>query len=235
MTTTTRDGRSRGRGAVAAGASAATHGSARSPARRAGPPDPEPHRRDARRRARSALRGGRAPPRRDPRDETGAARGRVDFPRDDQPALGSSPRSGAADRGRPDRRRRHRAARFALQPDGRDRRARLDRPRARTPRTSASTTRSTAATCGRTRRPASRSSRCPCTCRAGAGRASRRLHARVRGDLGLWWQTLWSSMLPFVVLVALMFLFVERFVRRSVRARGRADHRRAARYAAASR
>ena len=41
-------------------------------------------------------------------------------------------------------------------------------------------------------------------------------HARARGDLGLWWETLWSATVPFVVLVALMFLLAERFARRSV-------------------
>jgi hypothetical protein len=39
-------------------------------------------------------------------------------------------------------------------------------------------------------------------------------HARVRGDLGLWWQTFWSAMVPFAALVALMFLFAARFARR---------------------
>ena len=40
--------------------------------------------------------------------------------------------------------------------------------------------------------------------------------ARVRGDLGLWWQTFWSAMVPLAALVALMFLFAERFARRNV-------------------
>ncbi len=40
-------------------------------------------------------------------------------------------------------------------------------------------------------------------------------HARERGDLGLWWQTLWSALLPFAILVGLMFLIAERFVRRN--------------------
>jgi hypothetical protein len=42
------------------------------------------------------------------------------------------------------------------------------------------------------------------------------LHARVFGDLGLWWDTLWSATIPFVVLIALMFLLAERFTRRNV-------------------
>ena len=41
-------------------------------------------------------------------------------------------------------------------------------------------------------------------------------HARERGDLGLWWVTLWSATLPFAVLVGLMFLVAARFVRRNV-------------------
>jgi len=40
-------------------------------------------------------------------------------------------------------------------------------------------------------------------------------HARERGDLGLWWQTLWSSLVPFAILLALMFVFAERFARRT--------------------
>ena len=40
--------------------------------------------------------------------------------------------------------------------------------------------------------------------------------ARERGDLGLWWDTLWSSTLPFLILVGLMFLAAERFARRNV-------------------
>ncbi|MGO9874272.1 MAG: hypothetical protein ACLPVY_10775 [Acidimicrobiia bacterium] len=44
------------------------------------------------------------------------------------------------------------------------------------------------------------------------------LHARVFGDLGLWWDTLWSATVPFVVLVALMFLLAEKFARRNVAA-----------------
>ena len=44
------------------------------------------------------------------------------------------------------------------------------------------------------------------------------LHARVFGDLGLWWNTLWSATVPFVVLVALMFLLAEKFARRNVAA-----------------
>ena len=39
-------------------------------------------------------------------------------------------------------------------------------------------------------------------------------HARVHGDLGLWWQTFWSALVPFAALVALMFLFATRFARR---------------------
>jgi hypothetical protein len=39
--------------------------------------------------------------------------------------------------------------------------------------------------------------------------------ARERGDLGLWWVTLWSSTVPFVMLVALMFLLAERYAGRS--------------------
>ena len=39
-------------------------------------------------------------------------------------------------------------------------------------------------------------------------------HARKHGDLGLWWQTFWSAMVPFAALVALMFLFAARFARR---------------------
>jgi len=35
--------------------------------------------------------------------------------------------------------------------------------------------------------------------------------AREQGDLGLWWVTLWSSVVPFAALVALMFLAAERF------------------------
>jgi hypothetical protein len=42
------------------------------------------------------------------------------------------------------------------------------------------------------------------------------VHARENGDLGLWWVTLWSATVPFVILVALMFLAAERFVRRNV-------------------
>jgi len=41
-------------------------------------------------------------------------------------------------------------------------------------------------------------------------------HARERGDLGLWWVTLWSATLPFVTLVGLMFLVAARFVRANV-------------------
>jgi len=41
-------------------------------------------------------------------------------------------------------------------------------------------------------------------------------HAREHGDLGLWWETLWSATVPFVVLVALMFLLAEKFARRGV-------------------
>jgi hypothetical protein len=40
--------------------------------------------------------------------------------------------------------------------------------------------------------------------------------ARERGDLGLWWQTFWSAMVPFAALVALMFLFAERFASRRI-------------------
>jgi hypothetical protein len=42
------------------------------------------------------------------------------------------------------------------------------------------------------------------------------VHARENGDLGLWWVTLWSATVPFVILVALMFLVAERFVGRNV-------------------
>ena len=42
------------------------------------------------------------------------------------------------------------------------------------------------------------------------------VHARETGDLGLWWVTLWSATLPFVILVALMFLAAERFASRNV-------------------
>src|SRR3989442_8139294 len=42
------------------------------------------------------------------------------------------------------------------------------------------------------------------------------VHAHETGDLGLWWVTLWSATVPFVVLVALMFLAAERFARRNV-------------------
>jgi hypothetical protein len=41
------------------------------------------------------------------------------------------------------------------------------------------------------------------------------IHARERGDLGLWWDTLWSATVPFAILVALMFLIAEKFVRRN--------------------
>ena len=40
------------------------------------------------------------------------------------------------------------------------------------------------------------------------------VHARERGDLGLWWATLWSATVPFVVLVALMFMLTEMFAGR---------------------
>src|SRR5207244_11315829 len=50
-----------------------------SPARRARATHSELDRRDARRRARSAFRGSRAPARRDPRDEERVARGRLEF------------------------------------------------------------------------------------------------------------------------------------------------------------
>ena len=66
-----------GAGAVGAAPLGGPYRSARSAARRARAPDPEPHRRDARRGPRSAVRGGGAPPRRDPRDEAGAARSRL--------------------------------------------------------------------------------------------------------------------------------------------------------------
>jgi hypothetical protein len=39
------------------------------------------------------------------------------------------------------------------------------------------------------------------------------VHARESGDLGLWWNSLWTSTIPFLVLVALMYLFAERFAR----------------------
>jgi hypothetical protein len=41
-------------------------------------------------------------------------------------------------------------------------------------------------------------------------------HARERGDLGLWWVTLWSATVPFVILVALMFVLAEKFAKRKV-------------------
>ena len=40
-------------------------------------------------------------------------------------------------------------------------------------------------------------------------------HARAHGDLGLWWNTLWSATIPFVVLIGLMFLVAERFTSRN--------------------
>jgi hypothetical protein len=40
--------------------------------------------------------------------------------------------------------------------------------------------------------------------------------ARERGDLGVWWQTFWSAMVPFAALVALMFLFAQHYARRGV-------------------
>jgi hypothetical protein len=49
-----------------------------------------------------------------------------------------------------------------------------------------------------------------------AAGAQSALHARVLGDLGLWWDTLWSATVPFVVLVALMYLLAEQFARRNV-------------------
>ncbi len=64
-------------GAGAAVSNAKALRSARSAARRAGPADPEPHRRDAGRGPRSPFRGGGPPARRDPRAEAGAARGRL--------------------------------------------------------------------------------------------------------------------------------------------------------------
>ncbi len=42
------------------------------------------------------------------------------------------------------------------------------------------------------------------------------VHARERGDLGLWWVTLWSATVPFVILVGLMFLVAERYASRNV-------------------
>jgi len=49
-----------------------------------------------------------------------------------------------------------------------------------------------------------------------AAGAESALHARVFGDLGLWWDTLWSATVPFVVLVALMYLLAAQFARRNV-------------------
>ncbi len=49
-----------------------------------------------------------------------------------------------------------------------------------------------------------------------AAGAESAVHARVFGDLGLWWDTLWSATVPFVVLVVLMFLLAEKFARRNV-------------------
>jgi hypothetical protein len=37
---------------------------------------------------------------------------------------------------------------------------------------------------------------------------------RGRGDLGMWWQTLWMAVIPFAVLLALMYLLCERFASR---------------------
>ena len=39
-------------------------------------------------------------------------------------------------------------------------------------------------------------------------------YARARGDLGVWWVTLWSAAVPFAILVALMYMAAERFARR---------------------
>jgi hypothetical protein len=39
---------------------------------------------------------------------------------------------------------------------------------------------------------------------------------RIHGDLGLWWNTLWSSMVPFAVLLALLFSACARFASRRV-------------------
>jgi hypothetical protein len=49
-----------------------------------------------------------------------------------------------------------------------------------------------------------------------AAGAESALHARVFGDLGLWWDTLWSATVPFVALVALMYLLAQQFARRNV-------------------
>jgi hypothetical protein len=38
---------------------------------------------------------------------------------------------------------------------------------------------------------------------------------RGHGDLGMWWQTLWSATIPFAALLALIFLMCARFVRQS--------------------
>jgi hypothetical protein len=38
---------------------------------------------------------------------------------------------------------------------------------------------------------------------------------RASGDLGLWWQTLWSAMVPFAALLALMYLTAARFAPRA--------------------
>jgi len=39
-------------------------------------------------------------------------------------------------------------------------------------------------------------------------------HVHVHGDLGLWWETLWSATIPFALLLAMIFLACARFVRR---------------------
>ena len=70
-------GRGRGRGRGRAVGAGPPRRSARPAARRAGPAHPEPHRRDAGRGPRPALRGGGPAPGRDPRPEARAARGQL--------------------------------------------------------------------------------------------------------------------------------------------------------------
>jgi len=41
-------------------------------------------------------------------------------------------------------------------------------------------------------------------------------HTHIRGDLGLWWNTLWSATVPFAILLGLMFMACARFARRRV-------------------
>jgi hypothetical protein len=37
-------------------------------------------------------------------------------------------------------------------------------------------------------------------------------HRRLKANLGMWWSTLWSSLVPFILLVVLMYRFARRFV-----------------------